>query len=417
MAELTVPNKNDVKATGSLGTRLLNILYVGTLPPHPGGSAILAAQLLAGFATAGHRVRAIAPIAESRVSVPEPTGVEVHRFLMPAFEMSPDQSAPAGYREMEGREIRRLFDKLTLVEQPTVVITGRESFCWHVTELARTNGLPSVLWVQGASLWGIRSGSLPPAQRHQLLARMSLATRVVAVAEHMPATLAEMGISNADAIPNGVDLTRFSPDRRYIDLRARLDIPRHHLLVLHASNMKHLKRPGDCVSAAARLARTESDVTWVLVGDGPALDDVRAQATDAGLDRHMRFPGWVSHEEMPAWLAAADVVVMPSAAEALALVYLETLAAGRVLVASDIPGARELICDGENGLLFPVGDIECLVQHLLRLIADPAQRRRIAARARATAWEYDIRICINAHLRVLVSESYHTSLHHQPTQL
>jgi glycosyltransferase involved in cell wall biosynthesis len=396
------------------GAQALSILYVGTLPPHPGGSAILAAQLLLGFADAGHRVRAIAPTTESHVTEPELTGVEVHRFPMPAFEMSPDQAPPAGYREAEGREIRRLYNRLTQVEKPTVVIIGRESFSWHVTELARTSGVPSVLWVQGGSLWGMRSGSLPPEQRRQLLAQMSQVGRVVTVAEHIPATLAEMGIAGAYAIPNGVNLNHFSPDRDHIDLRELLDIPRHHLLVLHASNMKHLKRPGDCVSAAARIMQTESDVTWVLLGDGPALDEVRTQATEAGLERHMRFPGWVSHDDMPAWLAAADVVIMPSTAEALALVYLETMATGRVLVASDIPAARELISDDENGLLFPVGDVECLAQQLLRLIADPALRRRIGARARATALEYDIRTCIIDHLSVLVTESRHTSLHRQP---
>ena len=385
----------------------LDILYIGTLPPHPGGSAVLSGQLLAGFAAAGHRVRAIAPGVAGSTTSPHPAGVEVHRFPMPQFEMSPDQPAPPGYREAEGRAIEALFDHLLQIARPGVVIIGRESFCWHVVVLVRAAQLPSVLWVQGASVWGMRNGSLPSATERRLRREMSRVDRVVAVAEHLVPTLAEMGIMGAVAIPNGVDLARFSPEPRQTDLqqsgfRTRLAIPPDHLLVLHASNMKKLKRPGDCVRAAALMAQRKAPVAWVMLGDGPVLAEVQRQADRADLGRRMRFPGWVSHACMPDWLRTADIVVMPSAAEALALVYLETLATGRVLVASDIPGAREVITSGDNGLLFPVGDHEQLARHLLRLTNDPPLRERIAARARRSAEKHGLLGCIDAHLRILI---------------
>ena len=63
--------------------RPLDILYVGTLPPHPGGSAILAGQVLEGFVGAGHTVRAISPSAPGLESAPAPNGVDLTRFTMP----------------------------------------------------------------------------------------------------------------------------------------------------------------------------------------------------------------------------------------------------------------------------------------------------------------------------------------------
>jgi glycosyltransferase involved in cell wall biosynthesis len=381
----------------------LDILYVGTLPPHPGGSAVLAGQLLAGFAAAGHRVRAIAPGVADMEPMLTPVGVEVHWFQVPMFETSPDQPALPGYREGQELAIASLMHTLLGAVPVSVVIIGRENFCEHVTVAAHAAGLPTVLWVQGASVWGVRHGSLPEATTRRLIDAMGRADRVVAVAAHLVETLAELGIGGAEAIPNGVDLARFSPAVRGAAQRELLAIPPDHLLVLHASNMKQLKRPGDCVRAAAITAEARRDVSWVLLGDGPMLAEVRAEAIDAGLDHCMHFPGWVAHADMAAWLAAADVVVMPSAAEALALVYLETMATGRVLVASDIPGASEVIADGENGLLFPVCNVERIAEHVLRLAAHPALRQRIGASARQAAERHGMQACIEAHLRVLAA--------------
>jgi glycosyltransferase involved in cell wall biosynthesis len=74
---------------------------------------------------------------------------------------------------------------------------------------------------------------------------------------------------------------------------------------------------------------------------------------------------------------------MPSAAETQALVYLETQACARLLLASDIPGAREVIVDGETGLLFRTGDISDLTAKTLLAASDPRRRADIGRKARA----------------------------------
>ena len=379
----------------------LDILYVGTLPPHPGGSAILAGQVLEGFVASGHAVRAISPVAAGLESAPAPKGVDLTRFAMPWFEMSPDQPASEQYREAEGRGIRRLFLPMAEAARPDVVIIGREIFVWHVAELAGAQALPSVLWVQGGTTWGMRNGSLPESMTRKILAEIGKVDRVVAVAHHVLGPLQELGIDGAEAIPNGVDLDRFRPGPPRPDTLAELGIPDDGVVVLHASNMKELKRPRDLVRAAGIVSETDPSVTWVMVGDGPVLGDLKALCREMDLEDRFRFVGWVDHADMPDLLRAADVVVMPSAAEALALVYLETQACGRVLVASDIPAAREVVTDGENGLLFPVGDAERLAEHLLRLAADPELRTRIGDRARERVHAHSMRGAVAGHIRVL----------------
>ena len=85
---------------------------------------------------------------------------------------------------------------------------------------------------------------------------------------------------------------------------------------------------------------------------------------------------------MPRYINIADAVLMPSEAETQALVYLETQACARLLVASDIPAAREVVTDGETGLLFGKGDIDDLAAKVLRAVGDPLLRSRIGRAAR-----------------------------------
>src|SRR5262245_57958895 len=100
---------------------------------------------------------------------------------------------------------------------------------------------------------------------------------------------------------------------------------------------------------------------------------------------------------MPTYLAVADLVVMPSASEALARVYVETLASGRVLVASNIPAEREVVVDGETGLLFPCGDVAALTETILGIASDPLRRQRIGQRARQFARRHDLVPAIDAY--------------------
>ena len=114
-----------------------------------------------------------------------------------------------------------------------------------------------------------------------------------------------------------------------------------------------------------------------------------------------RFAGWVDQSESPRYLNLADMVVMPSQLEALSLVYLEAQACGRVLIASDIPAAREVIEDGVTGLLFPMGVIEAFSERILLAAAQPGLRAAIGRRARAQAEASGMDEWLDAYERAL----------------
>jgi glycosyltransferase involved in cell wall biosynthesis len=111
--------------------------------------------------------------------------------------------------------------------------------------------------------------------------------------------------------------------------------------------------------------------------------------------------GWVEHDSVPEYINLADVVLMPSETEAAALVYLETQACARLLIASDIPGAREIVRDNETALLFAMGDIDDLAANLLLAAADPGLRERIGRAARESVKRYNLERFVAEYQRVI----------------
>jgi glycosyltransferase involved in cell wall biosynthesis len=148
--------------------------------------------------------------------------------------------------------------------------------------------------------------------------------------------------------------------------------------------MEPRKRLRDLVAVADRLRREPADMAYVIVGEGPELDETKTACRRLDLMHQFRFVGWVPYERMPAFFNLADAVVQPSEWEGLSRVYLETMACGRVLIASDIPPAREVVRHEENGLLFETGNIGALARTIQRAAGDPPLRDRIGRDARAS---------------------------------
>jgi glycosyltransferase involved in cell wall biosynthesis len=138
----------------------------------------------------------------------------------------------------------------------------------------------------------------------------------------------------------------------------------------------------DLVEAAQIALREERRLAFVVVGDGPYRGEIEAACAERGVRAAFRFTGWVGHDEVPRLINAADIVAMPSAGEAQALIYLETQACGRTLIASDIPAALEVVDHGQNGLLFPAGDAPALAGQILRAARDRKLRERIGSEGR-----------------------------------
>jgi glycosyltransferase involved in cell wall biosynthesis len=187
---------------------------------------------------------------------------------------------------------------------------------------------------------------------------------------------------------SGVDCERFLPPATNGGGR-QMAAPR----IVLAARMLWDKGVREFVEAARILKREGRDLSFALAGQpdpgNPAAISERILADW----RSEGLADWLGHvDDMPALLAGADVVVLPSYREGLPKSLVEAAACGRPLITTDVPGCREVVKDGVDGLLVPVRDAAALAQAIARVLDDPSLARRLgeAARAKALA-EYDER--------------------------
>jgi len=369
----------------------LDVLYAGTLPPHPGGSAVMCGQLLLALARMGHTIRAVAPIVEDSASTLAPfaagcRNVTVARFAVPYYATVPDFLIESyhAHLDLEQREARGRIASWMAAKPPDVVMLGREPCLWYLPDDSTDFSAPVLLVAHSLITHRWMSGLHPESFCREILARYRRAARIATPALHTARFLESAGLDQVRVIPNPVDTELFAPRPKDSSLLRELSVKPEELVVVHASNLKAVKRPLDILESAEAALRQNSGLVYVIVGDGEYRSIISEACRRKRIADRFRFTGWVDHKAMPAYLNLADIVVMASEVETQALVYLEAQASGRLLLTSDIPAARQVVSDGENGLLFRVGDVDDLTAKTLLAAADPALRERIGRAARKT---------------------------------
>jgi glycosyltransferase involved in cell wall biosynthesis len=175
---------------------------------------------------------------------------------------------------------------------------------------------------------------------------------------------------------SGVDVKRFTPSVE----------PSGEPVVVLAARMLWDKGVGEFVEAARLLRHRGVRARFVLLGMVDVHNPAMVPEADLKAWQKEGVVEWVGHrEDMPALLARSHVLVLPSYREGLPKVLLEAAACGRPLVATDVPGCREIVRHGENGFLIPPKDPSALADAIATLIADPALRQRFGRRGREIA--------------------------------
>jgi glycosyltransferase involved in cell wall biosynthesis len=382
-----------------------NILAVGQFPPHPGGAALSLYQLLDELSKLGHRVRVLAPIAEAARAEGQDLSaydrrIDVTRFPVPYFQLMAKITDNDDYFRIESEAITRLLGQLIAEDRPDLILVGRETYAMLTSPIAQSAKIPVLLRVAGATTIAIEQGRLSPKLTEKLLAGYHLADRIVTPARHMADRLAALGIGNVAVLPNAVDEVLFHDGPRDSALAAALGIPADHLVVAHISNMATMKRPLDLLEAAPAVLSANPKTLFLFVGSGEESEQLTKRAAALGITGRVHTTGWVPYAQMSDHVRLADIVVMPASDETQARVYLETRAAGRVLVASDIPAAREVVDHKRTGVLFPMGNIQALSSALIALAADPAERARLGRLARAELGLHRLSVAVAAYIHL-----------------
>jgi N-acetyl-alpha-D-glucosaminyl L-malate synthase BshA len=187
------------------------------------------------------------------------------------------------------------------------------------------------------------------------------------------------GMCDIRVVPNFVNLHEYKPGEP--GCRGKV-APEGHKVISHVSNFREVKRVKDVIRVFARIRRA-MPATLVMIGDGPERVDAENEARDLAVMDDVRFLGRL--DSVASLLQASDLFILPSQTESFGLAALEAMACGAPVVASRAGGLPEVIDDGVNGILEPVGSVEAMGRRAVELLRDPEKYGAMRAAAVAQA--------------------------------
>lgn len=252
--------------------------------------------------------------------------------------------------------------------------------------VARRHRLPLVISLHGSDVSvAQRSGWMGRAARWAF----ERAATVTAPSDDLIERARSLGATgDLEVIPYGGDADAFRIEPPVAArLRERLGVGASDVLVLGIGRFVHMKGFGHLVDAVARARSAGSPVRLLLVGDGDLRDDLRTRARSAQIEPHVIFTGMATRDEVPEYLAAADLVAVPSvhydgSVDGLPNVALEAMAAAKPVIATRVGGLPTVVRDGENGVLVEERDTAALARAIELLAADAGLRERMGVRGR-----------------------------------
>lgn len=247
---------------------------------------------------------------------------------------------------------------------------------------ARLLGVPCVVKLHGSDINLIAKR---PGPRRMLAWLLPQAAQVIAVSRALADEVVALGVrpERVTIVMNGVDAELFRPQDRSA-ARATLGLPAGPI-ALYVGNLKDEKGVIDLATAWATVARERPEATLVIVGGGPLKGAIEELVRPLG--ERVRLVGPQPLATIPTWMAAADLLVLPSHVEGTPNVVLEALACGRRVVATAVGGVPDLITRDELGVLVPPRDPVALAHGLLSAIDTPYTPATVASLGARGGWD------------------------------
>ena len=357
-----------------------------TCYPTYGGSGVVATELGIELAARGHEIHFITSSPPFRLSGRE-TNIRFHEVAVstyPLFEHAPyDLALATRMAEVAEYYSLDLLHVHYAIPHSIAAILARQMLETQQNP-TRRRYLPIITTLHGTdiTLVGLDRSYLP-------ITRFGIeqSDGVTAISAHLSARTHEAFSTAApiQVIRNFVncDLYRRDPEK-FAAMRPQYAAPGEKLFV-HLSNFRPVKRVTDAVEVFARVAR-ELPARLMLIGDGPDRSAAEYLAFHHRIHDRVHFLG--KQDNVHDLLPLADLLLMPSEMESFGLAALEAMSCSVPTIATRVGGVPELIQDGINGLLFPLGDVEAMAAGALALLHDPARLAAMSTAARRTATDH-----------------------------
>jgi glycosyltransferase involved in cell wall biosynthesis len=348
-----------------------------------GAEGIHIAEMVNAFRQLGHQVRVKSLIGEqTNVTTQKTKRLERLKKPLPrsVYELMEIGYNLFGYRALsrEARSFRPdfIYDRY---------ITYNQSAIWA----AHYAGIPVVLEVNAPLAYErAQYETLCFPRLAQAMERhiCKAADVTIVVSTPLKRHLMNIGVPESKLVvmPNGVNLEKFSPNISDNGLRAQLGIS-NRIVIGFVGILRDWHRVDLLLDALAMINWERLNLHVLIVGDGPAEQQLKEQAAGQGLHERVSFTGRVPHAEICHYIAAMDIAVSPHATPyASPMKILEYMAMGKVVVAPDMENIRDIITNGWDGILFEPENVTVLSSCLTQLSTHPETRQQLSQSARET---------------------------------
>jgi glycosyltransferase involved in cell wall biosynthesis len=370
-----------------------DIAYIGFVLGH-GGDALQMLDLAHGMQSEGAGVRIFVPELESSLTFKarcDDLGIECVRTPLLKVSLEGERQAPL--------DVARL---LRSVKEPIVhFVTGNSCLPRVVmANLVAQRFRRSFVTLQ-SPYETIEPGSLR-GRYWATTARWTMAA-VVSPSQHGSRFQRRLGVpeSLVTTVRNSIDVDAMRGGDGAI-ARAALGVDADVPLVVFTSRLDGQKRPVEAVRIFAAVASEFPAARLVFVGRGDDHDAVVAEASALGVADRVDMMGYQTN--IPDWLAASTVWLLPTERENFSVAVLEAMAAGCAVLSTTCQGNDEVLVDGVNSRTFAVGDVAAAADALRDLLGDEAARRRLGDEAARTAATYSVPNMVDQYVRL-----YHRS--------
>ena len=292
-----------------------------------------------------------------------------------------------GYKTLGAKQFSRVEEQIQ--EQRIVPDLAHAHFTWpggYVgARLKERYGIPFVVTAHGYDIY------FRPFKNKEWRAKieyvLNTADHVITVSQSNLACIKKLDVSTpVTVIPNGFRSDLFFP-RDSAECRRTLNLPQDKKIILTVGNLEPVKGQKYLVEALPRIVRERRDILCVIVGAGKLRGSLQRQIRSLGLEDYILLAGGKPHDEIPLWMNACDVFVLPSVRESFGVVQIEAMACGKPVVATLNGGSEEVIISDDYGLLVEPGDPDDLAEKILVALDREWDREEILTYVERFMWE------------------------------
>jgi len=350
--------------------KILAINWQDLTNPQAGGAEIHLEEILKRVAAKGHQVTLFCSSYHRAKKVERINGIEILR---------------KGSRHNFNFVVFRYIQSLLALKKPDLVIEDINKIPFYtplfqnlptlvvIPHLFADSVFKEINFILGLYIY-LAEKPIPKIYQNKKIMVISESTKYDLIRRNIPE-------KDIYVIKCGIDHGFYFPDYKI----KKNDYP----LAIYVGRLKKYKTIDTLIRALPLILRKIPEAELAIIGDGDYSPELMKLTRRLGLERKVKFTGFVSQEEKLNWLRKAWVAVYPSLKEGWGLSNIEANACGTPVLASDVPGLRDSVVPGETGFLFDYGDKEELAELMIEIMSDSDLRKKLSQGGLRWAQEFN----------------------------